>query len=85
MRDLPQRERAQLGLQYIEDAVVALLTEHPAGLAPDAVADVLGLRADLDPGHRDMIAAGILALLARNGRILWDDRHQLYVDNPARS
>jgi hypothetical protein len=32
-----------------------------------------------------MIAAGILALLARNGRILWDDRHQLYIDNPARS
>jgi hypothetical protein len=85
MRDLPQRERAQLGLQFIEDAVVALLTEHPTGLSPDAVAEVLGLRADLDPGHRDMIAAGILALLARNGRILWDDRHQLYVDNPARS
>jgi hypothetical protein len=85
MRDLPQRERAQLGLQFIEDAVVALLTEHPTGLSTDAVAEVLGLRADLDPGHRDMIAAGILALLARNGRILWDDRHQLYVDNPARS
>jgi len=84
MRDLPQRERAQLGLQFIEDAVVALLTEHPKGLSTDVVADVLGLRADLDPGHRDMVAAGILALLARNGRIIWDDRHQLYVDNPAR-
>jgi hypothetical protein len=85
MRDLPQRERAQLGLQFIEDAVVSLLTQHPAGLPTDVVADVLGLRTDLDPGHRDMIAAGILALLARNGRILWDDRHQLYIDNPARS
>lgn len=85
MRDLPQRERAQLGLQFIEDAVVALLTEHPAGLSAEIVADALGLRTDLDPGHRDMIAAGILALLTRNGRILWDDRHQLYVDNPARS
>lgn len=84
MRDLPQRERAQLGLQFIEDAVVALLTDHPTGLSTDMVAEVLGLRSDLDPGHRDMIAAGVLALLARNGRILWDDRRQLYVDNPAR-
>jgi hypothetical protein len=48
------------------------------------VADVLGLRTDLDPGHRDMIAQGILELLARNGRILWDARHEVYVDNPAR-
>jgi hypothetical protein len=31
-----------------------------------------------------MIADGILALLARNGRILWDDRRQVYVDNPGR-
>lgn len=84
MRDLPQRERAQLGLQYIEDAIVSLLTEHTGGLTPSHVADVLGLRADLDPGHRDMIAAGILELLARNGRILWDARAGVYVDNPAR-
>jgi len=84
MRDLQQRERAQLGLQFIEDAVVSLLTEHAKGLTPSAVADVLGLRTDLDPGHRDMIARGILELLARNGRILWDARHEVYVDNPAR-
>jgi hypothetical protein len=85
MRNLPQRERAQLGLQYIEDAVVGLLTEHQKGLTPAAVADVLGLRADLDPGHRDMIAEGILALLSREGRILWDHRKEVYIDNPARS
>jgi len=32
----------------------------------------------------DLIAQGILELLARNGRILWDARHEVYVDNPAR-
>lgn len=84
MRELPQRERAQLGLQYIEDAVVALLTEHQKGLNSASVADVLGLSTDLDPAHRSMIADGILALLARSGRILWDDRRQVYVDNPGR-
>ena len=85
MRDIVQRERAQLGLQYLEDAVVALLTDHPAGMQAAAVADVLGLRTDLDPGHRNMIAEGVLSLLSRNGRILWDDRHGVYVDNPLRA
>ncbi len=84
MRALAQRERAQLGLQYIEDAVVAVLTERRSGMTPSIVADVLGLRTDLDPAHRDMIAEGVLSLLSANGRILWDDRHQVYVDNPAR-
>lgn len=85
MRDFVQRERAQLGLQYLEDAIVTLLTDRPDGLAPSVVADALGLRTDLDPAHRDMIAEGVLSLLSRNGRILWDDRRQVYVDNPARS
>lgn len=85
MIGLEQRERAQLGLQYIEDAVVALLTRHADGLPSAAVADALGLRTDLDPGHRDMLADGVLALLTKSGRILWDDRHAVYVDNPDRS
>jgi len=85
MRDLPQRERAQLGLQYIEDAIVGLLTAHHKGMTPDSVAEVLGLRSDLDPHHREMIAEGILALLTRDGRILWDAGNGVYVDNPARN
>jgi hypothetical protein len=85
MRDLPQRERAQLGLQYIEDAIVTLLTEHSPGLSSGAVADALGLRADIDPSHGEILAEGILALLAANGRVLWDAKRQIYVDNPARN
>ncbi|MEP7239573.1 MAG: hypothetical protein ABI697_01695 [Devosia sp.] len=81
---MPQQERAQLGLQYVEDAVVALLTEHSKGMQASDVADALGLSTDLDSTHRDMIAEGVLSLLARNGRILWDDRKQIYIDNPAR-
>ena len=84
MSTLDQREQAQLGLQYIEDAVVALLTRHPDGMPSAVVADTLGLSTELDPSHRDMIAEGILSLLSRNGRILWDDQKKVYVDNPER-
>lgn len=72
-------------MQYIEDAVVTLLTLHPDGLPSASVADALGLRTDLDPGHRDMLADGVLALLTKSGRILWDDRRAVYVDNPDRT
>ena len=82
MSDLDQRERAQLGLQYIEDAVVNLLVRHPAGMSDREIGDALGLGADLLPAHRDLIAAGILELLARSGRILWDGRRGGYIDNP---
>lgn len=84
MSNLEQREQAQLGLQYIEDAIVALLTRHPDGMPSSVVADTLGLSTELDPGHRDMIALGILGLLSRSERILWDDQRKVYVDNPAR-
>lgn len=84
MRDFDHREHAQLGLQHIEDAIVSLLTQHEAGMPPSAVADALGLEAGIDPARRDLIAAGILELLVRNGRIFWDEDRSVYVDNPDR-
>ncbi len=84
MRDMDHREHAQLGLQFIEDAIVALLTQHEKGMPASAVADALGLEAGIDPEHRDLIAAGILELLVQNGRILWNEEGSVYVDNPDR-
>lgn len=82
MRDLEGAEQAQLGLKYIEDAVVNLLTSHAKGMTVGQIADVLGLRPDMDPAHRDLIAAGVLELLVRSGRIIWKDAEKRYVDNP---
>ena len=84
MSDMDHRENAQLGLQYIEDAIVALLTQHTSGMPPSAVASALGLDTDGDARRRDLIAAGILGLLVQNGRILWDGERGVYVDNPDR-
>ncbi len=85
MNDLNQREQAQLGLKYIEDAVVNLLERHPKGLSPASIAEVLGLDSELEPAHRNAIASGILELLVRSGRIFWDEAKGNYVDNPNRS
>ena len=81
MRDIDHREQAQLGLKFIEDSVVNLLTRHTNGMSMAAIAEVLGLRTDLAPDHRDTIVSGILELLVRSGRILRDASGN-YVDNP---
>lgn len=85
MNDLDHREQAQLGLKYIEDSVVNLLTRHPKGLSLSSIGEALGLGAELEPKHRDMITAGILELLTRSGRIIWDEASRSYLDNPDRS
>jgi len=85
MNDLDFQEQAQLGLKYIEDAVVNLLTRHPVGLTEAAIAKALGLAAGLEPSHRNRLVASILELVVGSGRILWDEDAQVFKDNPARS
>jgi len=83
MSNMAQRERAQLGLQYIEDAIVDLLSRHADGMTESEIADALGLETDL--ADRDAIAAGIVRLLVETGRILWDDDTRRFLDNPNRT
>ena len=82
MDDFEAQELAQLGIKKIEDAVVGLLSRHTKGLETAAIADGLGLGADLPPDKRNLIAVAILDLLVHSGRILRDERHGVYVDNP---
>lgn len=82
MSDLDSRELAQLGLKNIEDAIVALLSRRPEGLPLGEIADTLGLKSDFEGERRDMVAAGVLALLVKSGRIVWDAKAGRYRDNP---
>ena len=77
MNDLDQRERAQLGLQYIEDAVVNLLVQHPKVLQASQIAELLGL-------SPTAIGPGVLEELVKSSRILWDGSTSTYLDNPQR-
>lgn len=80
--DLDAQEMAQLGLKKIEDAIVSLLSRRAQGLSSDAIAGALGLGAGLPPDKRGSIAAAVLDLLVQSGRILWDERRRVYLDNP---
>lgn len=85
MRDLDLQEQAQLGLKYIEDAVVNLLTRHPQGQSATEIAASLGLGAELDRSHRERLIGAILELLVASGRIGHDSKARVFVDNPDRS
>jgi len=85
MSDLDFREQAQLGLKYIEDAVVNLLTRHPRGLSAPDIAGALDLGDGLEPSHRDRLVGAVLELLVGSGRILRDAENHIFIDNPARS
>jgi len=84
MSDLDFAEQAQLGLKYVEDAVVNLLTRHPAGLSGAAIGAALGLGDGVRATHRQRLVAAVLELLVASGRILEDRPAELYKDNPAR-
>lgn len=85
MSDLDFQEQAQLGLKYIEDAVVNLLTRHPNGLAGPDIASSLGLGVELELAHRERLVGAILELLVASGRILRDAGSHHFKDNPSRS
>ena len=85
MSDLDFQEQAQLGLKYIEDAVVNLLTRHPDGLPGADIALSLGLGMELEAAHRERLVGAILELLTGSGRILRDEGSHIFKDNPSRS
>jgi hypothetical protein len=84
MRDMHDREMAQLGLKYIEDAVVNLLTRHDAGMTAHEIAEALELDLGRNAGSaiRNEMADGILRLLVATGRIRRDEEARVYMDNP---
>lgn len=84
MSNIDHRELAQLGLKHIEDAIVDLLTRHPEGMKEKEIADLLGLSDHLKPEHQSMIAAGVLELLVKSGRIIENAEIGVYQDNPER-
>lgn len=78
------RERAQLGLKNIEDAVEDLLSAHADGLTAEAVAEQLGLGDGLTPEQRIVLATALLAPMVEAGRIFRDPASGNYRDNPDR-
>ena len=63
------RDKAQIGLQLLKDAVLELARANPEGVTNADCASVLGLRSDYKGGSKDYLSFSILGLLIREGRL----------------
>lgn len=66
------REKAQLGLALIKDAILELAKANPRGIANSDAASLLGLRSDYGGGSKDYLTYSVIGLLMREGRLARD-------------
>lgn len=62
-------EQAQLGLEFLKQAVSNLISANPNGITNSDVASLLGLRSDYRGRQKDYLSYSILGLLLREGRV----------------
>lgn len=70
---LGAREKAQLGLAFLKDAVLELAKVNPKGVRNSDVSKALGLQSDYAGGSKDYLAWSILGLLMREGKMRRDN------------
>lgn len=70
---LGTREKAQLALQLLKDAVLELAKANPKGVRNSDVSKALGLQSDYAGGSKDYLAWSLLGLLMREGRMNRDN------------
>ncbi len=62
-------ERAQLGLEFLKTAILALAKANPDGISNSDAASLLGLRSDYRGRQKDYLSYSVLGLLLREGRV----------------
>lgn len=70
---LGARERAQLGLSLLKDAVLELAKANDKGVRNSDVSKALGLQSDYKGGSKDYLAWTLLGLLMREGKMRRDN------------
>lgn len=65
-------ERAQLGLEFLKNAILELARANPAGLSNADAASLLGLRSDYLGRQKDYLSYSVLGLLMREGKVKRD-------------
>jgi hypothetical protein len=63
------KEKAQVGLALVKDAVLELAQANPGGVTNSETASVLGLRSDYGGGSKDYLSYSVLGLLMREGKV----------------
>jgi len=76
------REKAQIGLKLLKDAVLELAKANPGGIQNSDAVKTLGLQSDYQGGSKDYLVWSILGILMREGKMVRVDgtrRHIAHV------
>jgi hypothetical protein len=63
------KERAQMGLALLKEAVLEFVRANQLGVTNSDVASLLGLRSDYGGGSKDYLSFSILGILMRDGKV----------------
>jgi uncharacterized protein len=63
------KEKAQVGLDLLKDAVLDLARANPDGITNGETASVLGLKSDYGGGVKDYLSYSVLGILMREGKV----------------
>jgi hypothetical protein len=73
------KEKAQLGLSLLKDAVLELARANVKGISNSDAASLLGLRSDYGGGSKDYLSYSVLGLLMREGKLERDGTSRKHV------
>lgn len=73
------REKAQLGLGLLKQAVLEFAKSNPKGITNSDTASLLGLRSDYGGGSKDYLSYSILGLLMREGKLARDSTSKKHI------
>lgn len=63
------KEKAQIGLSLLKDAILELAQANPQGITNSETASLLGLRSDYGGGSKDYLSYSLIGLLMREGKL----------------
>lgn len=63
-------EKAQLGLEFLKDAILELAAANPTGITNAQVVNHLGLHSDYNGEQKNYLSWSVLGILMREGRII---------------
>ena len=73
------KEKAQLGLNLLKEAVLEFAKANPKGVTNSDAASLLGLRSDYGGGSKDYLSYSILGLLMREGKLARDGKSKRHI------
>lgn len=63
------KEKAQIGLALLNEAILELAKANPDGISNAYAASLLGLRRDYGGGSKDYLSNSVLGILLREGKL----------------